>query len=287
MLKHDSIPELRAQLKQWRVAGESLALVPTMGNLHHGHLRLVEVARQNADRVVVSIFVNPLQFAPGADFDAYPRTLIEDLDKLMPFAVDAVFIPDVNAMYVDTMGTSTKVSVPELSDMLCGEFRPRHFEGVTTIVAKLFNIVQPDVAVFGEKDYQQLVIIKRMVADLNFAVDVFGVETIRESGGLAMSSRNQYLSEEQRLQASHLYKVLVDIVLKVKSLKSKNTLSISDMRQMEQQSLLRLSEYGFRPEYLTICDASTLSPATAATETMRVLVAAWLGEARLIDNLPV
>jgi len=287
MLKHESIQQIRAQVKQWRGAGESLALVPTMGNLHHGHLRLVDVARQNVDRVVVSIFVNPLQFIPGTDFEAYPRTLVQDMEKLAPFDVDAVFFPDVKEIYANDMESSTKVAVPELSNILCGEFRPGHFEGVATVVAKLFNIVQPDVAVFGEKDYQQLTIIKRMVADLNYAVDILGVETLREPGGLAMSSRNQYLSAEQQQLATNLYKALVDVVLKTKALRVANTLSTSDLRQIEQQSLQTLSEHGFKPEYMQICDAISLAPATTYTKAMRVLAAAWMGKARLIDNLPL
>ncbi|NOZ53275.1 MAG: pantoate--beta-alanine ligase [Gammaproteobacteria bacterium] len=287
MLQHQSIQRIRAQVRQWRVAGETLALVPTMGNLHRGHLHLVDVAKKNADRVVVSVFVNPLQFVPGTDFENYPRTLDHDIEKLVSHGIDAVFVPEVESLFANAVQSTTKVSVPELSNVLCGRFRPGHFDGVTTIVTKLFNIIQPDVAVFGEKDYQQLVIIKRMVADLSFATKVLGVETIRESGGLAMSSRNQYLTQDQHENAINLYKVLLGIVRRIKALRLSNALSDNELRCIEQQSLQYLSDLDFKPDYIQICDATRLTPATTSTKNMRVLAAAWLGEARLIDNLAV
>jgi len=292
--------QLREQLKAWRQEGQSIALVPTMGNLHDGHLRLVEVAQRQANKLVVSIFVNPLQFAPGTDFEAYPRTLQQDNEKLESLGVDAVFCPEVSELYPEAMETSTKVIVPGLSDILCGKFRPGHFEGVTTVVAKLFNLVEPGVAIFGEKDFQQLVIIRRMAKDLCLPIKVMGVETVRETNGLAMSSRNQYLSQQELGIAAQLNTTLASVVSQVKQRINSAGSAPDNFHDIEQQAMHELKSHGFQPEYLSVCNADDLSGATLESATgesriredgistgMRVLGAAWLGKARLIDNLPV
>ena len=290
MLVISSSQQLRNQLQHWRQEKQSIAFVPTMGNLHDGHLRLVEVAQQQSNKLVVSIFVNPLQFAPGTDFEAYPRTLQQDNEKLERLGVDVVFCPEVSAIYPEGMEVSTKVCVPGLSDILCGKFRPGHFEGVTTVVAKLFNLVQPDVAIFGEKDYQQLVIIQRMVQDLCFPIKITGVETIREENGLAMSSRNQYLSQQEFALAALLNSALVSVVERVKGRIGNVVSTLNDFHDIEQQAMHDLKSHGFQPEYIKVCHADDLSdavPETGSKREMRVLGAAWLGKARLIDNVLV
>ena len=281
---------LRQQIQSWRRQGQSIAFVPTMGNLHQGHLRLVEVAKQQAAKVVVSIFVNPLQFAPGTDFEAYPRTLQQDMDQLTNLDADLVFCPPQSVIYPEGMEKSAKVMVPDLSDILCGEFRSGHFVGVTTIVAKLFNLVQPDVAVFGEKDYQQLLIIRRMAEDLCFPVIILGVETVRETDGLAMSSRNQYLTAAERKTAAQLYSTLNDVAAQVKERLAQTGSTLQDFHDVEQQAMHVLQSIGFQPEYLKVCNADDLTDAETTREAhreVRVLVAAWLGKARLIDNIPI
>ncbi|MEJ2178855.1 MAG: pantoate--beta-alanine ligase [Gammaproteobacteria bacterium] len=290
MIAITSSQQLRGQLQTWRQERQSIALVPTMGNLHAGHLQLVEKAQQQADKIVVSIFVNPLQFAPGSDFESYPRTLQQDSEKLERLNVGLVFCPDVSVIYPQGMELSTKVIVPGLSEILCGKYRPGHFEGVTTIVSKLLNLVQPDVAVFGEKDYQQLVIIRRMVEDLCVPVKVVGVETVREKNGLAMSSRNQYLSQQELEIAALLNSTLVSVVKQVKERDNNTEAATADFQQIEQKAMQALEANGFRPEYIKICHADDLSdakPDSGKSRGMRVLGAAWLGKARLIDNLPV
>ncbi|MDT8384430.1 MAG: pantoate--beta-alanine ligase [Gammaproteobacteria bacterium] len=278
----ETIAELRATLAQWRQAGERVALVPTMGNLHAGHLQLVEKARAEAERVVVSIFVNPLQFgdAGGGDFDRYPRTFSEDRRKLsmLDAAPDALFSPSVAEVYPGGFEQETRVEVPVISNMLCGAFRPGHFVGVATIVAKLFNMVQPDVALFGEKDYQQLQVIRRLAADLCFPVEIIGLPTVREQSGLAMSSRNQYLSAEEREHAAVLYQTLLRAQQQIAS-------GDRDLAAIQAQASARLSEAGFRPEYVELRRQQDLLPASDQDRELVMLVAAWLGEARLIDNI--
>ena len=278
----DTIAALRTTVAQWRAAGERVALVPTMGNLHAGHLQLVEKARAVADRVVVSIFVNPMQFgdASGGDYDRYPRTFSEDCNKLAEFdyCPEAVFSPSVTEVYPNGFEKETRVEVPEISNILCGEFRPGHFVGVATIVAKLFNMAQPDVALFGEKDFQQLLVIRRFVADLCFPIEIIGVPTIREQSGLAMSSRNQYLSAQERERAAVLYQTL-------RQAQQQITAGEKDFAAVEAQAGATLSEAGFRPEYFAIRRQQDLQPAQATDRELVILVAAWLGEARLIDNL--
>ncbi|MDF1584410.1 MAG: pantoate--beta-alanine ligase, partial [Methyloprofundus sp.] len=270
------IKALRDLLKQWRRAGESIAFVPTMGNLHAGHLQLVNQAKAQADRVVVSIFVNPRQFGVGEDFSLYPRTEQADQEKLQAAAVDVVFMPSTEAMY--PVNELTKVSVSQVSDNHCGAARPGHFDGVATVVCKLFNIVQPDKAFFGEKDFQQLTVINAMVADLNLPVDIISVPTVRESSGLAMSSRNGYLTAQQREQASQLYQSLCATKQSIQA----KQLSYVDI---EKQQIKFLTEQGFRVDYFSICRRSDLQAAEHEDAEIVILVAARIGKIRLIDNV--
>ena len=280
MKQVNTIVELREQVNAWRNAGETIAFVPTMGNLHAGHLRLIDVAREHGSRVVASIFVNPLQFVPGTDFEDYPRTLESDFQKLENQGADLLFSPNVNEIYGDDGKSITRVEVKEVSDMMCGYYRPGHFFGVTTVVAKLFNLVQPQVAVFGEKDFQQLYIIRQMVKDLGFPVEIVGVPTMREEDGLAMSSRNQYLSDDERVIAGQIYETMLEVKAKVEA----KDLSFN---LIETHATQRLQSAGFRPEYLSIRQSSDLKPGQPDADHLRVFVAAWLGEARLIDNLEI
>jgi pantoate--beta-alanine ligase len=273
---HD-IGALRARVADWRRAGERIALVPTMGNLHAAHLDLVDRARARCDRVVVSIFVNPLQFGQGEDFTRYPRTLAADGEKLSARAADLVFAPTEEAVYPRGRAGITAVHVPEIEDMLCGAHRPGHFSGVATVVAILFNLVRPHLAVFGEKDFQQLLVIRRMVADLHMPVEVVAAPTVREPDGLAMSSRNAYLSAEQRERAPLLYRTLQD-------LRAAAEAGRRDFPALQAQALERLEAAGFRPDYVAVRRAQDLGPPQAHGELV-VLAAAWLGRARLIDNL--
>jgi pantoate--beta-alanine ligase len=271
---------LRAAVARWHLNGERVALVPTMGNLHAGHLALVAQARALAERVVVSIFVNPLQFGPSEDFAAYPRTPDEDRAQLAAAGVDAVFMPDASVMYPRGKDASTTVYVPELTDILCGASRPGHFVGVATVVAKLFNLVGPDSAVFGEKDYQQLVLIRRMAADLAFPVEVIGIPTVREADGLAMSSRNQYLTPAERQIAPQLHATLLSVAAKLSS-------GESDFAGLEEQGMAALNAAGFEAEYVAVRRADDLGVPDDRVGVLRVLAAARLGRARLIDNLHV
>ena len=273
-----TLSALRAQVKTWRQQNLQIAFVPTMGNLHQGHLSLVSKARELADRVVVSIFVNPLQFDDKADLSAYPRTLEADKQQLTSVNSDLVFTPTSEIMYPDGMDNQTIITVPGMDDKLCGRTRPGHFDGVATVVVKLFNMVQPDIAVFGEKDYQQLLLIKKMVADLNMPIEVKGLPTLREPNGLAMSSRNQYLTQQQCEQASALYRVLNEIKASLEAGKT-------DYAYLEQQAADTLSQLGFEPDYVEIRHAGNLEPATTSDKALRILVAARLGKARLIDSI--
>lgn len=277
----ETVESVRHQIREWRQHNQSVVFVPTMGNLHDGHLRLVDEARQHGDRVVVSIFVNPSQFAEGEDFTRYPRTRERDIELLTERGADMVFIPEISQMY--TVPNLTVIEVNDLSGQLCGAFRPGHFGGVATVVCKLFNIVQPDTAIFGEKDYQQLILIKIMVSDLMIPVKIFGVPTVRSDDGLALSSRNQYLTENQRKTACKLYEVLNetrDVLINGDNI---------DYRQLEEQQYNTLKKHGFKPDYFAIRDAESLQPSTddARQQQLVILVAAWLGQTRLIDNLKV
>ncbi|ALM54168.1 pantoate--beta-alanine ligase [Halomonas huangheensis] len=273
---HASIQDLREALLPHRRAGRRIGLVPTMGNLHRGHLALVEAARAQCDVVVTSIFVNPLQFGPNEDLDNYPRTLDDDLTKLREGGCDLVFTPTPALMYPRGMANQTLVQVPEVSEGLCGGSRPGHFDGVSTVVNMLFNIVQPDVACFGEKDYQQLAVIRRMVQDLHLPIDILGVPTVREASGLALSSRNGYLSDEQRATAARLQGTLAELRTALEA--------GADIDTQLHQGLESLRRAGFEPDYLEL-RALDLSNVTATTHDAILLAAARLGTTRLIDNL--
>jgi pantoate--beta-alanine ligase len=271
---------LRELLSDWRQGGDHIALVPTMGNLHDGHLALVDIARQNAERVVVSIFVNPTQFAEGEDFENYPRTLEVDKRKLRRAKADVLFVPEVETMYPFGTDTAASIRLPVLTDELCGQSRPGHFDGVTSVVSRLFSLVQPDVAVFGQKDYQQLAVIRRFVEDMSLPVEIISAPTVREEDGLAMSSRNQYLSEDERQVAPRLYATLEEVA---DSLESGN----EDYAGLEQAAMDSLRSYGFDPEYVSIRRAESLDAPDRDTDELVVLAAARLGKARLIDNVLV
>lgn len=280
MLKVESIQELRAIVQAWRRAGDRTAFVPTMGNLHAGHIELVRQARGLADRVVVSIFVNPLQFGVNEDFASYPRTLDEDRQQLGQVGTDLVFIPAVATVYPDGQEVQTRVLVPGLSGILCGASRPGHFEGVATVVCKLFNLVQPDLAVFGEKDFQQLSIIRRMVRDLCLPIEILGVPTVREVDGLAMSSRNGYLTPSERRQAPALYRVLRGLAEHVRA-------GDRGFPRLEREGIEALTAEGFRPDYLSLRRIEDLQPPGVDDQRLILLAAAFLGRTRLIDNLRV
>jgi len=272
-----SVRELRRHVAQWRSAGQQVAFVPTMGNLHAGHGSLVEQAARRADRVIVSIFVNPLQFGPNEDFAAYPRTPLEDRKLLESLGADLLFTPEVDEMYPRGQATSARVQVPGLDEILCGAFRPGHFTGVATIVAKLLNLVQPDVALFGEKDYQQLMIIRRTVIDLCMPMEIVGVPTTREADGLAMSSRNRYLTDAERRVAPQIFAELERARRAIEA-------GSREFAALEQAGLAGLRQAGFRPDYFAILDAATLGP-PADSKDLVVLTAARIGRARLIDNV--
>lgn len=272
-----TIPSLRETLHAWRLAGETVALVPTMGNLHAGHIGLVELARKRADRTVVSIFINPTQFGPGEDYQSYPRTLDHDQRRLLRAGADLLFTPAVDVMYPQGEVAATVVSVPGLSEILCGEFRPGHFAGVTSVVSRLFNIVQPDFAVFGQKDYQQLTIIRRLQADLHYPLEIIAGPTLREADGLALSSRNQYLSPAERGVAPGLYRAVNECGERLRA-------GVRDYAVLEAHGRAILVAEGFRPDYFSIRNADDLSPAQAMDRRLVVLVAAHLGRARLLDN---
>jgi pantoate--beta-alanine ligase len=272
--------ELRERVREWRQKGDHIALVPTMGNLHDGHLSLIDLARQHAERVVVSVFVNPTQFEPGGDFENYPRTLAIDKRKLKRANADLLFVPDVDTMYPFGTAGATVVSVPKLRDDLCGAFRPGHFDGVTSVVSRLFGFVLPDVAVFGQKDYQQQLVIRRMVEDLHWPVKIVSGGTVREADGLAYSSRNQYLSDDERRIAPAIYEVLQRLGRELQAGKR-------EFGELESQATAALVEKGFSPDYVAIRRAANLEAPDRDTDELVILAAARLGRARLIDNLVV
>lgn len=277
MLIIETLPLLRQQIRRLRMEGKRVALVPTMGNLHDGHTKLVDEAKARADVVVVSIFVNPMQFDRPEDLARYPRTLQEDCEKLNKRKVDLVFAPSVKEIYPNGTETHTYVDVPGLSTMLEGASRPGHFRGVSTIVSKLFNLVQPDIACFGEKDFQQLALIRKMVADMGFDIEIVGVPIMRAKDGLALSSRNGYLTAEQRKIAPGLYKVLSSIADKLQA-------GERDLDEIITIAGQELNEKGFRADDIQIRDADTLLEVSETSKRAVILVAAWLGDARLIDN---
>ena len=271
---------LRKIVQRWRNNEEKIAFVPTMGNLHAGHLSLLSEARDLADRTVVSIFVNPIQFGQGEDYDNYPSTLKQDAKKLSDKGADVLFAPNLQQLYPGGMAEDTRVSVPSLSDILCGKFRPGHFSGVATVVTKLFFSVLPDMALFGEKDYQQLLVIKRMVSDLCIPVEIIGQPIIRESDGLAMSSRNSYLNVDERSKAPSIYREISAIAENLRN-------GERDFQKLEENALDSLKAAGFKPEYVSVRRLEDLEAPRADDTRFSVLAAAWLGSARLIDNVKV
>ena len=278
MRTYSSNAQLQSALCGFRSNSQSIAFVPTMGNLHEGHLNLVRKARQRCDVVVVSIFVNPLQFGPGEDLEAYPRTLAADKEKLFAEGVQVLYAPAVEEIYPKGMQSQTVVHVPELGETLCGQSRPGHFDGVTTVVSKLFNIVQPDVAVFGEKDFQQLSIVRKMVNDLCMPIEILGVATTRDQDGLAKSSRNGHLTFDQRGVAPILQQTL-------SSCREAIACGFDNFLQLESHARMQLLQAGFDTDYFTIRDARTLLTVTDDTEEIAILAAARLGSTRLIDNM--
>lgn len=270
------IPELRKVLGEYRQRGLRIGLVPTMGNLHAGHLALVKTARRHADVVVATIFVNPLQFGAGEDLDAYPRTLTADQAQLEATGCDLLFAPTVTTLYPHGMDNLSQVRVPVVSEGLCGGSRPGHFDGVATVVSLLFHLVQPDIACFGEKDYQQLAVIRKLVADLHFPIEIIGVPIVRAADGLALSSRNGYLSADERAAAPQLQRILTTL---------RHAIEAGDpVATTLESGLKQLGAAGFEPDYLEL-RAADLGPVTATTREAVLLAAVRLGTTRLIDNL--
>ncbi|WP_394388701.1 pantoate--beta-alanine ligase [Shewanella woodyi] len=277
MITTQEIQQIREQIRTWRTKGETIAFVPTMGNLHLGHITLIKEAVKRADHVVASIFVNPMQFGANEDLDAYPRTLEADKLALSDAGAELLFTPTPEIIYPKGMEQQTYVEVPKIGDQLCGASRPGHFRGVATVVCKLFNIVQPDIALFGRKDFQQLMIIKTMVEDLSLPIEIVGVDTIREASGLAMSSRNGYLSAEQKSQAAVLKQTMDKLSNAVKQGVSLD-LAIENGKQA-------LIDSGFTPDYLELRNAKDLSFVIDEQDELVILAAAYMGNTRLIDNL--
>lgn len=278
MITVDTVAGLKEQTARLRQGGKRIALVPTMGNLHAGHVRLMQEARQHAQAVVASIYVNPLQFGQNEDFDAYPRTPAHDKVALLSAGVNLLFKPAEPEVYPRGRDAQTFVEVPGLSNDLCGAFRPGHFRGVTTVVSRLFNLVIPDVALFGKKDYQQWQIIRLMVADLGMPIEIVGVETVREPDGLAMSSRNNYLNAAERKVAPLLYETLC-------TLRDRILRHGGVTREAEEAAMASLQSHGFRPDYVSVRRQNDLAVPHPEDRPLVALAAAWLGNTRLIDNL--
>ena len=274
------LKSLRERVRGWKSEGLTIGLVPTMGNLHAGHISLLERARAMADRTVASIFVNPIQFGKGEDYERYPSTLAEDQEKLGAAGLDLLFAPDLAELYPGGIEEDTRITVPQLSDILCGEFRPGHFSGVATVVAKLLINVQPDYALFGEKDFQQLLVIRRMAHDLLIPGDIIGMPIVREPDGLAMSSRNSYLDASQRVTAAVIYRTLSTAAQRVAG-------GDAPFDTIEVEATEALSAAGMRPEYFSVRRRADLAVPGADDRELVILTAAWLGGARLIDNIQV
>lgn len=280
-----NISELRTQIKTWRQQGLTIAFVPTMGNLHAGHISLVEAAHQQADKIVASIFVNPMQFGANEDIDSYPRTMADDQQKLMAAGADLLFTPTPDMIYPKGLAQQTFIEVPNVSDGFCGESRPGHFRGVATVVCKLFNLVLPDVACFGLKDYQQLQVIQTMVEDLSMPITIVPVQTSREESGLALSSRNGYLTPQEKAIAPALQQNLQWLARQIRDGYSEQQ-SI-DFIELTQAAVNAINDAGLRTDYLQVCHAQTLQPANENDTQLVILAAAHCGKARLIDNLQV
>ncbi len=274
------IGPLRAELDEMRNAGSRIGLVATMGNLHQGHLGLIRLAHEHADIVIASIFVNPLQFGLNEDWDQYPRTFKSDVAKLNSENCHYLFFPTDEEMYPNGMEHQTRVFCPSMTDVLCGASRPGHFEGVTTVVTKLFHIVEPDVAIFGEKDWQQLAIIRRMAADLCMRIEIIGAPVTRDQDGLALSSRNTFIEEEERPRAAALHQSLLWAKREIEA-------GNRDFRSVEQLAQQQIEDVGFRPDYVSVCNAHTLEPALEQDRDLAILGALFTSRARLIDNVQI
>jgi len=281
MQQAENREQINSATRRWRREGQKIALVPTMGNLHDGHLALVEAARAEADRVITSIYVNPAQFGEGEDFESYPRTLEADRRLLEQSGCDLLFVPDHLTVYPHGLENAVRLHAPpDLADSLEGDSRPGHFDGVVTVVARLFNLVAPDIAVFGEKDYQQLLVIGRLVDDLGFGIRIVPVSTMREASGLAMSSRNNYLEPAKRKAAGELNAVLLEAAEQTRR-------ESSDTILVERAAVERLESLGFRVEYVAVRRAEDLGMPAVADQQLRVLAAAWCDQTRLIDNIGI
>ena len=280
MYQANSVTELRQYVQHWKEHGKSIAFIPTRGNLHAGHMSLISKGQSLCDRSLCSIFVNPMQFGANEDFNHYPRTLDDDLAKLAASGCDLVYLPTASELYPEGLDKISQVQVTDLTDHYEGAHRPGHFTGVATVVLKLFNIVKPDVSIFGKKDYQQYRVISKMVADLNLDVQIIGQETTREASGLATSSRNQYLDEEQTRKAAMIYQTLRDCAEQIST-------GERDYMEMERRAQMRLQDAGFETDYFTICSAETLLPASPEERDLVILVTAGLGATRLLDNIEI
>lgn len=280
MLICRTFAEIRGAVGEWRRSGEIVVFVPTLGNLHDGHLQLVELGARHGKRVVVSIFVNQLQFGRNEDYALYPRTLDADVEKLRSVGADALFCPSDAEVYPNGIEQQTTVTVPTMTDILCGATRPGHFTGVTTIVTKLFNIVQPDKAVFGIKDFQQLAVVRRMVQDICLPIEIIEAPVARADDGLALSSRNGYLNARERAIAPALYRRLLTVREAIAA-------GERDYALLEARAHLGLLEAGMRPDYFSVRAAKTLEPASPEDRDLAILAAAWLGRTRLIDNVTI
>ena len=280
MYQATSVIELRQYIQHWKNHGKSIAFIPTMGNLHQGHISLVEKGQSLCDHTICSIFVNPMQFGPNEDFNHYPRTLERDIDQLEAIGCDLVYLPAASELYPDGLEKITQVQVTDLTGVFEGAHRPGHFTGVATIVLKLLNIVRPDVSIFGKKDFQQYRVISKMVEDLNLEVDIIGAETTREPNGLATSSRNQYLSDDQKELASLINQTLIESAASITA--GENTFD-----KLEQRAIERLNQAGFETDYFCVCNVETLERASPEDRRLVILVTARLGETRLLDNIEI
>ena len=276
----NSVSELQQYVQHWKDHKQSIAFIPTMGNLHQGHLSLIEKGQSLCDRSICSIFVNPMQFGPNEDFNHYPRTLDQDIELLESIGCDLVYMPTASELYPQGLDKISQIIVTDLSEAYEGANRPGHFTGVATIVAKLFNIVKPDISVFGKKDYQQYCVIKKMTQDLNLDVEIIGQETSREPSGLATSSRNQYLNEEQESKAGLIYATLQEAANKI--LNGERNFDL-----IEKQATSKLQQAGFDTDYFNVCNADTLKPATSEDRKLVILVTTCLGNTRLLDNIEI
>jgi pantoate--beta-alanine ligase len=271
---------IQKELLSLKKSGKKIGLIPTMGNLHRGHLSLFQLAQKNCDILVGSIFVNPMQFGANEDLDQYPRTLQQDIEKLTAIGVDYLFTPSNETIYPMGTKVNTSVEVNRLTKRLCGGSRPEHFRGVATVVNILFNILQPDLVIFGKKDYQQYLILSAMVKDLFLPIEIIGGEIVREDNGLAMSSRNKFLTQEQKQQASLLQKILLSTAEKIKS-------GEKDYPTLKQQAIKQLEQSGFKVDYLEVCNKVTLENANTEDSELLIAAAAWLGQPRLLDNIEI